>query len=87
MKGINMLKCCLCGKEILPNAIGWDQGNNPDPIPKERRVNDSDRCCDDCDSNVVIPERIRQIKPDISEEDAREIGKIAHQPIPPEFRS
>lgn len=40
--------CCICGKEIK----GY--GNNAWPI-------DRGRCCDDCNSNYVIPERIRQL--------------------------
>lgn len=32
---------------------GWDSGNNAQPI------NDG-RCCDECNRNVVIPERLQQ---------------------------
>lgn len=45
------LKCCICGEPI----VGY--GNNPAPV-----VMDEDaRCCDFCDSAVVIPERIRRL--------------------------
>ena len=44
--GEKVTKCCLCGMPIE----GW--GNNPAPI-RERG-----RCCDDCNSNIIIPLRI-----------------------------
>lgn len=40
--------CCICGSHF----IGY--GNNPWPVSKT----DGDRCCDDCNSDVVIPARI-----------------------------
>lgn len=43
------IKCCICGEPIL----GY--GNNPYPVVKEEEA----RCCDLCDSMVVIPARIR----------------------------
>ena len=42
-------KCCICGKTFS----GY--GNNPAPVKMEGR------CCDDCDSMVVIPTRIKLI--------------------------
>lgn len=44
------MKCCICGKEIKDN---W--GNNPYPVSK----NQEDRCCNECNETVVIPERVR----------------------------
>ncbi len=41
--------CVICGEPI----IGY--GNNPAPISYEGR------CCDMCDSFVVIPERMRRV--------------------------
>ena len=38
--------CCICGKKFK----GW--GNNPIPVKA------SGRCCDQCDSDYVIPARI-----------------------------
>ena len=38
--------CCLCGREVT----GW--GNNPWPISTEGL------CCDECNANKVIPERM-----------------------------
>lgn len=40
--------CCICGKPF----VGF--GNNPAPY-------EGDRCCDDCDNRIVIPERIRRV--------------------------
>lgn len=42
--------CCICGKKF----IGW--GNNPEPVKK------FGECCNDCNSNVVIPARISKLK-------------------------
>ncbi len=41
--------CCICGKEFE----GY--GNNPDPVKLEGK------CCDKCNEEVVIPERIKRI--------------------------
>jgi hypothetical protein len=51
------MKCSICGKKILPNAFGWDKGNNAYP------VNDG-RCCDLCNTTVVIPVRLAERKKD-----------------------
>lgn len=40
--------CCICGKEFT----GF--GNNPDPVCKEGR------CCDECNSTVVVPTRLKE---------------------------
>lgn len=40
-------KCVICGKTF------YGFGNNPAP------VKNTGRCCDDCDSLVVIPTRIK----------------------------
>jgi hypothetical protein len=69
--------CSICGREIIKTEYGWDQGNNAEPV-------NSGRCCDDCDSNVVIPARLMRMKPEISWEAAMAVGKMAHQPIPKE---
>lgn len=44
-----MKKCCICGKKI----IGY--GNNPWPVVKD----EDSVCCDSCNSDVVIPARIK----------------------------
>ena len=41
-------KCCICGE----THTGY--GNNPWPVVKE----DDAKCCDRCNENIVIPERI-----------------------------
>jgi hypothetical protein len=43
------MKCSICQGEI-ENKNGWDKGNNAQP------VNDG-RCCDVCNTTVVIPAR------------------------------
>jgi hypothetical protein len=47
------MKCSICEKEIPVKEGGWSQGNNAEP------VNDG-RCCDKCNMDVVIPERLQQ---------------------------
>jgi hypothetical protein len=50
-----LLKCSICKKEIPPHPIhGWAGGNNAAPI------NDG-RCCDNCNSMVVIPARLQRL--------------------------
>ena len=40
--------CCFCGRAFK----GW--GNNPAPVNKDEKA----RCCDDCNSNIIIPARL-----------------------------
>lgn len=42
------MECCICNESI----DGF--GHNPFPVSK----NPKDRCCDDCNTNVVIAMRI-----------------------------
>jgi len=44
--------CCICGKPIEDSY-----GNNPWPVVKD----DSSYCCNDCNYNVVIPARLKNI--------------------------
>lgn len=46
-----MTICCICGKKFE----GY--GNNPQPLWPEGR------CCDECNSSLVIPARIEQMSP------------------------
>jgi len=43
--------CCICGEE----SVGY--GNNPD-CWDGRNWDADDRCCDKCNSEVVVPNRI-----------------------------
>lgn len=46
-------KCCLCGFDIQP--VGdWFHGNNAEPAA-------DGRCCDECNSLIVIPARIAEM--------------------------
>lgn len=47
------MKCSICFKEI-ENKNGWDKGNNAEPV-------NNGRCCDNCNSTVVVPARINII--------------------------
>ena len=44
--------CCFCGRECENE---W--GNNPYPASK----NENDRCCDFCNTIIVIPKRIQEL--------------------------
>lgn len=44
-------KCCICGFKFE----GF--GNNPWPVSNDPE----DRCCDSCNCEKVVPERIRDI--------------------------
>lgn len=47
------MKCCLCGGEIRP--VGdWTEGNNAEPAAEGR-------CCDECNSMIVIPMRLAEM--------------------------
>lgn len=43
--------CCICGKSF----IGY--GNNPYPVVDDLEA----KCCDECNMNVVIPERLANL--------------------------
>lgn len=43
--------CCICKREF----IGW--GNNPWPVVKD----ETKKCCNNCNSEIVIPARIDNI--------------------------
>ena len=49
----SLKKCCLCGFNIQP--VGdWVHGHNAEPAA-------DGRCCDECNSCVVIPLRLLEI--------------------------
>ncbi|QDP61217.1 MAG: hypothetical protein GOVbin2729_43 [Prokaryotic dsDNA virus sp.] len=46
------MKCSVCSSEIERNPLtGWDLGHNAEPV-------NEGRCCDVCNSFVVIPARL-----------------------------
>jgi hypothetical protein len=47
--------CSLCGKP----STGF--GHNPEPLGQFEY-----RCCDDCNTNLVIPERLRRMSRNLS---------------------
>ena len=44
--------CAICGNEIQTTGLGWDEGNNAEPVVM------NGRCCDACDTTVVLPARL-----------------------------
>jgi hypothetical protein len=51
------LKCSLCGSPIPTGPGGWRHGHNAQPLS-------GGRCCEQCNSDVVVPARIAQLKAD-----------------------
>ena len=47
------MKCSICQQKIEPDANGWDQGHNAEPI------NDG-RCCGVCNDIIVTSARLTQ---------------------------
>ena len=47
------MKCSICKKEIRIKG-SWKEGNNAQPI-------NNGRCCDICNINKVIPERLERM--------------------------
>tara|TARA_R110002020_G_scaffold153778_1_gene333225 strand:+ start:3592 stop:3786 length:195 start_codon:yes stop_codon:yes gene_type:complete len=47
-------KCAICEGEIKTDAHGWSEGHNAEPVAKGR-------CCEQCNTYVVIPARLVQI--------------------------
>tara|TARA_B100000965_G_scaffold366622_1_gene351947 strand:- start:288 stop:479 length:192 start_codon:yes stop_codon:yes gene_type:complete len=49
------MNCSICENPITKDPIsGWDGGHNSEPVAPGR-------CCDDCNSRVVIPTRLAAI--------------------------
>lgn len=46
--------CCICSQEIEKDANGWAGGHNAQPVAEGR-------CCDACNSTVVIPTRLEEM--------------------------
>ncbi len=53
-----MYKCSFC------KHVYFDYGNNPEPLKRYE-----ERCCDDCNFKIVIPERIRRMTSKFSQID------------------
>ena len=48
------MKCSICKNKVTPQPNGWAQGHNADPVVP------NGRCCEACNSTVVIPARLRR---------------------------
>ena len=57
---IDEVKCSICEGYIEPKRdpvtkeVYWTQGHNAEPVT-------AGRCCDTCNSSVVVPTRIRNM--------------------------
>ena len=64
------MNCIICTDEILPQPIsGWDKGHNPYP------VKDKGRCCEDCNSTIVVPTRLIGLNAVLTFVEAKELVK------------
>ena len=59
------MTCCICGGEIEKHytkegVMYWDKGNNPEPV----MTGSDDRCCDGCNSGVVMAARLKRRRDD-----------------------
>jgi len=52
------LLCCICSLQILKDYMGWARGHNPAPVFTGR----GERCCDSCNTTIVIPARIADLR-------------------------
>tara|TARA_R100001530_G_scaffold114889_1_gene81862 strand:- start:511 stop:684 length:174 start_codon:yes stop_codon:yes gene_type:complete len=52
------MKCVICKKKIMTTSYGWSRGHNPAPVAVEGR------CCEQCNTTIVIPMRIGLIVDD-----------------------
>ena len=47
------MECCLCKNEIQKEPItGFAEGHNAEPVVK------NGRCCEDCNTAIVLPHRL-----------------------------
>jgi len=47
------MNCSICKNTIQPQPVsGWDKGHNPWPL------RDSGRCCEECNSELIVPARL-----------------------------
>ena len=49
------MKCCICQQKIKKELNGWTLGNNAQPVK-------DGRCCNKCNSTIVIPARLYQLQ-------------------------
>lgn len=53
-------KCCICGSTAYVDEGEW-WGNNPEPIMPYEFDGVPNRCCDHCNSYLVIPARLNNL--------------------------
>ena len=64
------MNCIICTDEILPQPIsGWDKGHNPWPVKEKGR------CCEDCNSTIVVPTRLIGLNAVLTFKEAKKLVK------------
>ena len=55
--GVRYFRCCLCTDFFE----GW--GNNPDPVrdTEGEYFNEDEECCNECNTNKVMPARFKEM--------------------------
>ena len=71
-----MKECVICKQDIKPNAIGWAHGNNAQPVAEGQ-------CCDECNTNKVIPARLIAAFPRMTPRAAADLSEELEQARPP----
>ncbi len=74
------MDCCICQDKIGIEVGGWAKGHNASPIVE------GGRCCEACNSNLVIPVRMSFITPKMNERQKKEQwgrSLLDHQPEDP----
>lgn len=44
--------CSICANDIEDDGFGYDEGHNASPVVQ------NGRCCNDCNSEIVVPSRL-----------------------------
>ena len=57
------INCCICNKIFNVTTSEYSEwGNNPEPVtPYEDEQGDELRCCDRCNTEVVVPQRMKEM--------------------------
>ncbi len=52
------MKCCICGREKRDDEVFHDPTGAVDETKKVIKWNESDHCCDECNTKYVLPGRL-----------------------------
>lgn len=52
------MKCCICGREKRDDEVFHNPTGAVDETKKVIQWNESDHCCDECNTKYVLPGRL-----------------------------